>query len=473
VPPMPLSRHWRRLAVAFLALAMAMALALAARAAAAANTVPAGRTVVLQRGAHAHSVTVTTSAAGEALLGLTASAPGADWSKPGKESAVVSIQVDGRYASDLVIGSAAPTSYKLALGHLDGGRHRLAFSFAGDRSPAGAQRAVLQALRVELVTPGDAGYTALRHAPVVYGRTLAELGGPFQNATTDTPLVAWHEESAATAPGHKVLEYSLVWSNEDGGTDTPALMARWGRSTDIEWIYHLEVDENGNRVPGTAVYQAPNHETLPFAGTFEGDHPLLETCTSNNNMCDKVDGPMRFFLAADQTRPVDRAREQLMDVNPWTYQVMAKELQREGKIEQPSSPSTPAVGDQRTYLYIEVDKDTANPRQMGLTVGVRLRGDPTLYRSDHGEPSWSVERDVPAATTVELPAGTTPADIAQVIAIRQPMSNPDTGASETVTAVNRTFFLDQDYLPQQSFFSWHETPVTLTPTQPEFTLFSA
>lgn len=108
-----------------------------------------------RRGAHAHSVNVTTGAAGEALLGLTAAAPGADWSKPGTESAVVSIQVDGRYASDLVIGSAMPTSYKLALGHLDGGRHRLTFTFADDRSPAGAQRAVLQGLRMELVTRGD------------------------------------------------------------------------------------------------------------------------------------------------------------------------------------------------------------------------------------------------------------------------------------------------------------------------------
>jgi hypothetical protein len=469
VPPTPTSRHCRRLVVALVTLATAMALTPAM---AAAGAVPAGRAVVLHRGAHAHSVTVTTSAAGEALLGLTAAAPGADWSKPGSESAVVSIQVDGRYASDLVIGSATPTPYKLALGHLDGGRHRLTFAFADDRSPAGAQSAVLRGLGLELVTPGDAGYTALRHAPVVYGRTLAELGGPFQNAVTDTPLVAWHEELAAGVPGHRVLEYSLVWSNEDGGTDTPALMARWGRSTDIEWIYRVEVDAQGNSVPGTGVYQAPNHLTLPFAGTYEGDHPLLETCTSNNNMCDRVDGPMRFFLAADQTRPADRAREQLMDANPWTYQVMAKELLREGKIESPSSPATPAVGDQRTYLYIEVDKDTAAPRQTGLTVGVRLRGDSTLYRSDHGEPSWSVERDVPAATTVELPAGTTPADIAQIIAIRQPMSNPDTGAGETVTAVNRAFFLDQDYLPQQSFFSWQGS-VTLTPTQPQATLLSA
>jgi hypothetical protein len=331
---------------------------------------------------------------------------------------------------------------------------------------------VLSGLDLELVPPGDAASAALRHAPMVYGRTLAELGGPLQNAVTDTPLVAWHEELAASTPGHRVLEYSLVWSNEDGGTDTPALMARWGRSTDIEWIYRVEVDARGNRVPGTAVYQAPNHQTLAFAGAYQGDHPLLETCTTNNNMCDRVDGPMRFFLAADRTRPADRAREELMDANPWTYVVMAKELLREGKIEQPASPATPAVGDQRTYLYIEVDKDTADPRQTGLTVGVRLRGDATLYRSDHGEPSWSVERDVPAATTVELPAGTAPDDIGEILAIRQPMSDPDTGASETVTALNRAFFLGEDYLPRPSFLTWHGS-VTLTPAQPQATLLSA
>lgn len=433
------------------------------------NGQPDASVVAVHRGGPARTVAVATAAAGEALLGLTVKAPGVDWSRPGAQSAVVGVLVDGRPASDLVIPSATPTARKLALGRMGAGSHRLTFTFAADRSPAGAHIAVLRDLHLELVTPGDAAYTAMRHAPVVYGRTLAALGGQFQNAVTDTPLLAWHEQQAASTPGHQILEYSVVWSNEDGGTDTPALMARWGRSTDIEWIYRVEVDAQGNAVPGTAVYQAADHQTLAFAGAYEADHPLLETCTANNNMCDQVDGPMRFFLAADQTRPTDRAREQLMDANPWTYPVMAKELLREGKIESPSSPATPAVGDQRTYLYIEVDKDTADPRQMGLTVGVRLRGDPTLYRSDHGEPSWSVERDVPAATTVELPAGTVPADIAEILAIRQPMSTPDTGASETVTAVNRAFFLDQDYLPQASFFTWHGS-VTLTPAQPQTTL---
>ena len=28
------------------------------------------------------------------------------------------------------------------------------------------------------------------------GRVLSAYGGPFQNARTDTPLVAWHEDTA-------------------------------------------------------------------------------------------------------------------------------------------------------------------------------------------------------------------------------------------------------------------------------------
>jgi hypothetical protein len=35
--------------------------------------------------------------------------------------------------------------------------------------------------------------------PVLYGRNLPTLGGPFQSAITDTPLVAWHEITPAVS----------------------------------------------------------------------------------------------------------------------------------------------------------------------------------------------------------------------------------------------------------------------------------
>jgi hypothetical protein len=364
----------------------------------------------------------------------------------------VSVSVDRRYATDLVVSGRQPLHRQLALGRLSAGHHQLRLHFADERSAAASRSVLLDAVTVSTYSPRNADYLVLRYAPVVYGRNLAELGSPYQNAVTDTPLVAWHETTPATTPGHTVLTYSLVWSNEDGGTNTPALMARWGRTTDIEWVYSVEVDSQGARVAGSDTYR------------YEADHALLETCTSNNNMCDVVDDPMRFFLSTLQTRPVDQAREYLMDTNPWTYQTMAKEMIREHKIEPPSAvtPLTPEVSDQRNYLYAVVKKTTAAPNDglswVGVALGVRLVGGTTVYLSNHVDPTWSVQRDDPAATTVELPAGTTVDDIAEV-SVHRIVVGTDTGAAVHVTAIKRGFFLGAGYLPEQSFLTWDDDVV--------------
>jgi hypothetical protein len=426
--------------------------------------------LTVKRGGPARVIPFDVRRGGEALVRFSAAAPGVSWAVKGDESAVVSLFVDGRYATDLVVPSAAPIQRSLALGAVGRGRHRLTLRFAADRSAAPARRVVLTR---PAVTVSDEVF--LRYAPIVIGRTLPELGDAYQNARTDTPLVAWHEEGAAATPGHRILTYSVIWSNEDGGTDTPALMARWGRTTDIEWIYQVEVDAAGNKVPGTEVYQAPNHATLAFTGTYDRQHPILQTCTANNNMCDTVTIPagataMRFFLDTTQTRPADRAREVLMDRNPWTYPITAREMLREGKIESPSDPGTLAVGDERTYLFLEVKKQTGTATGTGsapgLSVGVRLKSDPSkLYRSDHGVPTSSIARDDPAATTVELPAGTKIGDISSIEAIRQPMGDGDNGAPVTVTSINRGFFLDSSYLPETSAITWTGS-ITLTSARP-------
>ncbi|HZC25930.1 MAG TPA: hypothetical protein VE287_02835, partial [Actinopolymorphaceae bacterium] len=53
-------------------------------------------------------VPFTVKADGEALLDLRATAPGTDWAVKGKESAVVSVFVDARYATDVVVTGTAP-----------------------------------------------------------------------------------------------------------------------------------------------------------------------------------------------------------------------------------------------------------------------------------------------------------------------------------------------------------------------------
>src|SRR5690606_30545121 len=337
----PIMRSRARHAVLVLtgaALAGAPLTAAARPAAARPAAVSVPGTIVVDRGGPARSLPFTAPRDGEAVITFAASAPGVSWARKGAESAVVSIEVDGRKATDLVVPSSEPVERSLGLGRVRKGRHKVTLRFAGGSAPA-AERVRLTGTRVRVPSENA---VALRHAPIVAGRTGWPFGDPYQNATTDTPLLAWHETRPAATPGHRVIEYSMVWSNEDGGTDTPALMARWGRTTDIEWVYRVEVDESGRRVEGTAVYQAPLHLTFQFTGRYEDDHPVLQTCTDNNNMCDVVspDPPLRFLLDASGTRPAGRAREAVMDREPWTYRVAAQEMVREGKIERPSDPAT-------------------------------------------------------------------------------------------------------------------------------------
>jgi hypothetical protein len=415
--------------------------------------------------------------AGEAVLDLTAAAPDTDWAVAGRESAVLSVSVDGTYATDIVVTGSSPLAQQFVIGQLSKGVHRVQLRLATDRSSVAAKKVVVSKAKVRTYSPHDPEYQVLKYAPIVYGRTLPQLGSPFQNATTDTPLLAWHERRPAATPGHTILEYSVIWSNEDGGTNTPALMARWGRTTDIEWIYRVELDADGKRVGGSDVYQAANHATLRFAGAYQGDHAKLETCTVNNNMCDQLTGSMRFFLSPLRTRPTDAAREVVMDANPWSYQVMAKELIREGKIEapSPSAPSTPEVSDQRNYLFAIVKKTTeganSGPNWVGVALTVKLKSGATVYTSNHVDPTWSIQRNDPAATTVELPAGTTQADI-ESIGARRVVVGTDSGAAVNVTRLDRGFFLGTDYLPQPSFLSWTGS-VTLTAAAPDAVLWTA
>jgi hypothetical protein len=137
-----------------------------------------------------------------------------------------------------------------------------------------------------------------------------------------------------------------------------------------------------------------------------------------------------------------------MDLHPWTYRVMAQEMIREHKVEPVASPDTPAMSDQRNYLYLEVKKATAHPvvpplgSWTGVALAVQLKGDPRWYVSDHDIPDESIQRDDPAATTVELPPGANQGDVAAIEALAVPVGAP-TDYAITVTALNRGLFLSR------------------------------
>ena len=423
----------------------------------------------------------TAKRAGEAMLDVRALAPGADWARAGHESAVVRLELDGAYNQDVVLfNGASPFDYRVALGPVAAGHHKVVARFDPQKSPDPTGGAKVRSLRASLAPSAGDDALVYRYSPVVYGRDLAEIAGPYENNRTDVPLLTYHEVRHE-AGGGTVLEYTVIWSNEDGGTNTPALMARWGRTTDIEWVYRVTLDAAGKVV--SEVYQAPNHETKAFTGARLGDHPLLETGTANNNML-QVDDPSastgyRFIPDVGQALPPRRAREAVMDANPWTYQVMAKEMIREGKVEPIASPDTPEMSDQRNYAWLEVDKDTTYPAPpasgtwVGTALEVKLTGDPRWYTSNHGVPDWSIQRDDPAATTVELPPGRSPADVEAIKAVAVPVARTSPSPAPAppdyrieVSALNRGFFLGPDFAPGGSFASWQGSKV-LTPSQPE------
>ncbi|MCL9758287.1 hypothetical protein [Frankia sp. AiPa1] len=457
--------------------------------------------IVVNRG-QSSSTPFRTNADGEVLLDVTTAAPGVSWGSPGSESAVVSLFVDNTYTTDIVIPASFQIRRSLALGHLAGGGHTLRVAFAEDRSARGATSARLTGLSFRTVVPQDSGYQALAHAPVVYGRTTPPstttgtttgtigttgagtaqpidplVGGTFQNAVDDTPLLAFHSEAPTAVSGHRLLTYSMVWSNEDGGSSAPELMAQWGRTTDIEWTYQVEIDAAGTAVPGSAVIQGPDHGTVLFTGRYEGAHPVLGTCTLNNNMCPDPDGRMRFALsAADTLDPVADAREREMDNNPWTYWVMAQEVAREGSVDNDKTPnSATRISDPRNYVYLIIRKTTVGPPNtddnwVGVSVGVRLSGSSQTYRSAKIYPTWAIRRDDPAATAVELPAGTVAEDISSIEATRVVGAGRDLGARVQVESIERAFLLGPNGLPQQSFL-FTPSKATLTPSAPTAVLF--
>jgi hypothetical protein len=183
-----------------------------------------------------------------------------------------------------------------------------------------------------------------RHAPVL------ELRADTIGEQTDVPLYAYAERGPAAG---FTWRYSVVFSNEDGGTPTRALLARWGRTTDIEQVY--EVTASSGRIT-REVFQGPDHVTRAFTGRRRGEAPVLLVATLNNMVLDRGRS-----LAAVRPVPevvdLSRAtRESTMDARPWVYRIMERELAAEGRIaaEAPLDEQWPRVAPgPRSHVYFE------------------------------------------------------------------------------------------------------------------------
>ncbi|MBV9928458.1 MAG: hypothetical protein JOZ96_25810 [Acidobacteria bacterium] len=344
----------------------------------------------------------------EFALEIEARSPGASWARAGAEAAALVVTVDGAYNQHVLLWAGEGFyNYRLLLGRLPKGRHRVAVALDEARSAAGARRAEVKSLRVVrpfVFVGADAAERnfAVAHAPVLYARpnTIDHF--------TDIPLLMYYEILHAGAD--TVYRYTVVFTNEDGGTQTAALFARWGRGTDIEYVNEVRV-RAGKVVAET--FQGVQHETKNFKGQRTGgDHPLYAVASDNNNFSDLACSAVRFAPLPVYAQLETATRESVMDLYPATYRAMTEELQREGRIsDTPSDINT--VADPREYLYVE-----AASEQDGAAVAfdVRLKGRGEVFKSDMGAPRLRIERSGYFRTGVRLPKGFAPADVESVTA---------------------------------------------------------
>ncbi|MBA3692107.1 MAG: hypothetical protein H0W77_01515 [Acidobacteria bacterium] len=288
----------------------------------------------------------------EMFLSFDASVTGADWMVKNAEAAVLTVFVDGKYNQDVILFAGAKKfNYRASLGKFETGEHTLSIALNEARSAPNAKQVKLFSSSIfpsELTLVKNGGderdFIALTHAPVIYARP------DTVDKFSDIPLLTYYEIFPFGENAFKI-RYTVIYSNEDGGTQTAALMARWGRATDIEWVYEIEF-KDGNLV--SEIYQGANHETKKFAGKrIFGNHSLIFDVTVNNNFSDAGCSELRSAQLPIKVDLSRKSRETIMDENEWTYRLMAQEATREGRINAAKLDAN-TIADPRDYLYAEI-----------------------------------------------------------------------------------------------------------------------
>ena len=313
-----------------------------------------------------------------------------------------------------------------------------------------APLSVTAAAAVEAIPPGDPRYDFTRFAPILLGidqdlNPAQTTDGPHPgNARSDTPLVVYAK--ATPGMGLTTYRYTLIWSNEDGGTGTvpDVLIAKYGRTTDIENIVEVDVSNAGALL--AARFRPDESGSLaPFAGVLrDGTHPIVRTSTANGLIADDGASTLAFGLPPFAYDDTGLPRELGMNFDPVSYVVMSKEMIRERKIEPTGNPATRTLSDLRNYLFIDYDIDVSIGGQ--VLRGVAVVGAITYY-SDHALPFTTALNprvsDGVGRLSVEIPPGTAIGDIQQY-------GLQGIGTMSGTLASANAFILDAGYLPGAS-----------------------
>ncbi|MCL6506845.1 MAG: hypothetical protein K6T59_07450 [Bryobacteraceae bacterium] len=378
----------------------------------------------------------------EVVAELRMRSPGSDFARPGREAAVAAISVGGKPVHHLTLFAGEDAYvYRVFLGELGAGEHTVRIERDPRWSAPGSGLEV-ESVAFRPLRPEDAEHRVVAYAPVLYARP--DTPGRF----SDVPLLVYCERLEEA--GREVLEYTAVFSNEDGGTPAPALMARWGRTTDIEWVYRVYLGRGGK--PERAVIQSKGHKEEEFSGVREGGHPVLYVITDNNMVGGSGKATLRYQLAPSLVELRDGSRERVMDAEPVLYRVAARELEREGKLRPFGVTGGERVGDPRSYLYVEIKLAAEDA---ALAARVRLKSESRWRASHLGRADYAIARNGWVRTAVELPPRTEPGHIAE-LAFECLLAPRRVDGKETwpehgwcrIEKLGRIFLLDSNYRPR-------------------------
>src|SRR5262245_27506422 len=364
------------------------------------------------------------------------------WSQPGSEAAAVRVFIDGRYSQHLLLVRGETTAeYSITLGTLPAGFHQITTDPDPRLGAVHAGRATIDRVDVRILDAVGDETLAQSMAPILHARP--NTVGKF----TDLPILMWYE--IVPTPRGRQFRYSVIFTNEDGGTATDRLMATWGRTTDIEFVYGVELDAKGAVI--AEEFQGPGHEVPPFKGQHEGRHPLLWVSTDNNMVSDTGTTAVRYAPAPERFDLTNVSREVVMDRHAWSYAIAAQEMRREGKISDAAAAGSGRIPDPRRFVFVEACTDLEN-----ATVAFAVRVGPTWYDSDRGLREFRVARSGCFRGAVPVPANARAPDAVRFRAFSIPPKDgqPSRPGKVRLTRVNRVFVVGDDDLPRPSTYSW-------------------
>ncbi len=396
----------------------------------------------------------TSTGNAEAVAWVTVDCDACAWDTAGSEAIVFAVTVDDRAPIHLPVMRGGQAEYRLMLGAVSSGDHAIRIEQDPNLTAVSLRGKAVAQLEVEIeqIADTDSTYQAMSLAPFVYARP--DTVGRF----TDVPLLMWYEIEP-TERGRR-YRYSVIFSNEDGGTPADRLMATWGRTTDIEYLYSVEVDAAG-AVLGEDM-QGPKHEILPFKGKREGRHPLLWVSTDNNMVLDSGTTSVRYAPAPMLADVKDASREVVMDANAWTYEVMTRELVREGKIVADAPIGQGTISDPRRYVFVE-GCGVAGHNALAVAVNVNDQ----WWSSDRGAAEYRIVRDGCFRVAIPLPGTSDASDVRAVRVQAFPRNGTPTNTPSRFTRLNMVFSLNERFAPGPRIVRWDGEAV-LRPGGPPF-----